>query len=106
MAVAYTILSQDRSTQGKRVQNVQIAYTTEAYSSGLPVSGASIGLPTVIESLQVYDCGAAGVHCEFNGGKIRLFQSPAVAATPSTAAALSEVSGNQTITVKVIAVGW
>lgn len=106
MAAAYTILSQDRTDQGKRVQNVQIAYTTEAYSSGLSVDGGQLGLPNVVEYLQVYDLGGSGLVAQFNGGKIRLFQSPAVAATPAAAAALAEVSGSQTVTLKVLAVGW
>ena len=102
MAVAYTINSQDRTGRGKQVTNADIAYTTEAYSSGLPVSGASLGCPNVIESLMVVDQGGAFA-ARYNGGKIRLYQQDG-----STAGAgpLTELSGNQTLTLKVIAIGW
>lgn len=106
MAAVYTILQQDRTDQSKRVHDVQIAYTAEAYSSGLAVDLPSVGMRQVIESLVVYDLGGAGVVAQFNGGKIRLFQSPAVAATPAAAAALAEVSGAQTITLKARIVGF
>lgn len=99
MAVAYTINYQDRTGRGKHMVNVDIAYTTEAYSSGLPVSGAQLGLPNVIESLMVIDQGG-GFAARYNGGKIRLYQEG------SGAGALTEVSGNQTLTLKVIAIGW
>jgi hypothetical protein len=99
MAAVYTVLYQDRTDQGKRMNNVQIAYTTEAYSSGLAVDGASLGCPNVIESLMVYDQGG-GFAARFNGGKIRLYQEG------SGAGALTEVSGNQTVTMKVVAIGW
>lgn len=99
MAVAYTINYQDRTGRGKRIVNADIAYTTEAYSSGLPVSGASLGCPTVIESLLVIDQGG-GFAARFKDGKIRLYQEG------SGAGALTEVSGNQTVTMKVVAIGW
>jgi hypothetical protein len=99
MAAAYTILYQDRSGRGKAVNTVQIAYTTESYSSGLAVSGEQLGCPNVIESLDVYDAGG-GFTANFNGGKIRLYEEG------TGAGALTEVSGNQTVTVKVIATGW
>jgi len=99
MAVAYTVQYQDRTGRGKQVSNVDIVYTAEPYSSGLPVSGASIGCPNVIESLMVYDQGG-GFAARFEGGKIRLYQQG------SGAGALTEVSGNQNLTLKVVAVGW
>ena len=100
MAVAYNINYQDRTGRGKQVSNVQIDYTAEAYSSGLPVSGASIGCPNVIESLLVIDQGG-GFAARFEGGKIRLYQQG------SGAGALTELgAGNQTLTLKVVAVGW
>lgn len=98
MAASYSILYQDRSGRGKSVNTVEIAYTTESYSSGLSVDGAKLGCPNNIDSLMVYD--SAGYHADFNGGKIRLFEQD------GTTGALAEVSGNQTITVKVIATGW
>lgn len=106
MAVTYSIVYQDRTGRGKQMTNATLAYTTEAYSSGLTVSGAALGMPNVIESLVIYDSGNSGLVADFNGGKIRLYQSPAVAATPAAAAALAEVSGNQTVTLKVVAIGW
>lgn len=99
MAATYTVLYQDRSGRGKAVNTVQIAYTTESYSSGLAVDGGQLGCPNVIESLDVYDAGG-GFTANFSGGKIRLYQQGA------GAGALTEVSGNQTVTVKVIATGW
>lgn len=99
MAAVYTILYQDGTDRGKRMNNVQIAYSSEAYSSGLAVDGASLGCPNVIESLMVYDQGG-GFAAQFNGGKIRLYQEGA------GAGALTEVSGSQTVTVKVVAIGW
>ena len=98
MAATYTILYQDRSGRGKSVQTVQIAYDTEAYSSGLAVSKAALGCPNNIDSLVVYDCPA--FLAAFDGGKIRLYGEG------GGSGALAEVSGNQTITVKVIATGW
>ena len=98
MAATYSILYQDRSGRGKKVVTAQIAYSTDPYSSGLSVSGASLGCPNNIDSLMVYD--SPGVTASYNGGKIRLYQQGA------GAGALTEVSGNQTITVKVIATGW
>lgn len=98
MAAAYSILYQDRSGRGKSVQTVQIAYTTESYSSGLSVDGAKLGCPNNIDSLVVYDCPE--YLAAYNGGKIRLYEQD------GDAGALVEVSGNQTITVKVIATGW
>jgi hypothetical protein len=47
----------------------------------------------------VYDQGG-GFAARFNGGKIRLYQEG------SGAGALTEVSGNQTVTMKVVAIGW
>lgn len=98
MAAVYSILYQDRSGRGKSVNTVQIAYTTEPYSSGLSVSGESLGCPNNIDSLMVYD--SQGYHAAFSGGKIRLFVEG------GGAGPLAEVSGNQTITLKVIATGW
>ena len=99
MAATYSILYQDRSGRGKAVNTVQIAYSADPYSSGLAVDGAQLGCPNVIESLTVYDAGG-GFTANFSGGKIRLYQEG------TGAGALTEVSGNQTVTVKVIAVGW
>lgn len=99
MAATYTILYQDRTGRGKHVATAQIAYSADPYSSGLAVDGAQLGCPNVIESLDVYDAGG-GFTANFNGGKIRLYQQGA------GAGALTEVSGNQTVTVKVIATGW
>lgn len=99
MAATYSILYQDRTCRGKHLNTVQIAYDAETYSSGLAVSGAKLGCPNVIESLQVYDQGG-GFSARFQGGKIRLYQEG------SGAGALTEVSGDQTVTVKVIAIGW
>lgn len=98
MAATYSILYQDRTGRGKQVSNVSIAYSTEAYSSGLAVDGASMGMPNNIESITVYD--APAVHAAYNGGKIRLYQQGA------GAGALTEVSGAQTITLKLVAIGW
>jgi hypothetical protein len=98
MAATYTILYQDRSGRNKNVQTVSIAYDTQAYSSGLAVDGASLGCPNNIDSLIVYD--SQGFHAAFNGGKIRLYKQD------GSTGALTEVSGNQTITVKVVATGW
>jgi len=98
MAAVYTILSQDRTDQGKRVINAQIAFSSESYSSGLSLDRGQLGLPNVIESLSVYDQG--GGFAPRYDGKIRLYQQG------SGAGALTEVSGAQTVTVKVIAIGW
>lgn len=176
MAVTYSILYQDVSTQGKNVNSVQIAYSSEAYTGqGLPLDGASLGCPVNIDSVVVYDSagfpaafskssavtfqdagdtvtlnahglsngavvrfssiasttgisantsyyvvGAAantfqlaaspggsalalttdGTGVLENSGKLRLYKQD------GTTGALAEVSGNQTITVKVIATGW
>lgn len=102
MAVAYSINYQDRTGQSKKIVNANIVYTTEAYSSGLPVSGAALGLPNIIESLMVYDQGG-GFAARFEGGKIRLYQQDG---TTTGAVALTELSGNQTLTLKVVAIGW
>lgn len=99
MAVAYQVLYQDRSGRGKQVTTAQIVYTAEAYSSGLPVAGEQLGMPNVVESLMVYDSGG-GFTANFSGGKIRLYQQGAAAG------ALTEVSGAQTVTVRVVAQGW
>lgn len=99
MAVAYNINYQDRTGRGKHMVNADIVYTAESYSSGLPVSGESIGMPNVIESLLVIDQGG-GFAARYNGGKIRLYQEG------SGAGALTELSGSQTLTLKVIAIGW
>lgn len=98
MAATYSILYQDRSGRGKNIQTVSIAYATESYSSGLAVDGASLGCPNNIDNLMVYD--SQGFHAAFNGGKIRLYKQD------GSTGALTEVSGNQTITVKVVATGW
>lgn len=99
MAVAYSILYRDKSGRGKEIVTAQIAYTTEAYSSGLPVDGGQLGCPNIIENLDVYDAGG-GFTANFSGGKIRLYQQGA------GAGALTEVSGSQTVTIRVIAQGW
>lgn len=98
MAATYTILNQDRSDQSDRINDVEIAFSAETYSSGLSVDLAKCGMRQVIKSLIVYD--AVGVSASFNGGKIRLYQQGA------GAGALTEVSGNQTITVKARVVGF
>jgi hypothetical protein len=98
MAATYTILYQDRSGRGKNVQTVSIAYSSETYSSGLSVSGDKLGCPNNIDSLVVYD--SQGFHAAYNGGKIRLYEQD------GTTGDLTEVSGDQTITVKVVATGW
>jgi len=100
MAVAYDIEYQDRTGRGKQMTTAEIAYTAEPYSSGLPVSGVSLGMPNVIESLMVVDQGG-GFAARFEGGKIRLYQEG------TGAGALTELgAGNQTLTLKVVAIGW
>lgn len=104
MAATYTVLYQDRSGRGKNVNTIKIEYTSEAYSSGLAIDKDKLDCPNNIDSLVVYDSG--GYHAQYTGdketqpGKIRLYKQD------GTTGALVEVSGNQTITVKVIATGW
>lgn len=98
MAAVYTILDNDRTDRGKRVITAQIAYSSESYSSGLAVDGPSLGCRNAVISLNVID--SPGLAASFNGGKIRLYQQGAGAGL------LTEVSGSQTVTVKVIAIGF
>lgn len=98
MAAVYTILDNDRTDGGKKLITAQIAYTSESYSSGLAVDGPSLGCRNAVLSLSVID--APGFAPSFNGGKIRLYQQGA------GAGALTEVSGSQTVTLKVIAIGF
>ena len=98
MAAVYTILDNDRTDQGKRIITAEIAYSSESYSSGLAVDGPSLGCRNAILSLNVID--SPGFAPSFNGGKIRLYQQGA------GAGALTEVSGSQTVTLKVIAIGF
>lgn len=176
MAVTYSILYQDRSSQGKDINSVQISYAAEAYTGlGLPVDMAKVGCPNNIDSLVVYDSkgyhaayslsaavtftaatdvvnltghglsngdrvvfssiatttaivpnvqyyvvssaantfkvaassGGSAIDLDLDGTgvlvtapKIRLYQQD------GTTGALAEVSGNQTVAVKVIATGW
>jgi len=102
MPVAYSINYQDRTGRGKHLVNADIVYTTEAYSSGLPVSGGALGMPNVIESLMVVDQGGAFA-ARFNNGRIRLYQQDG---TTTGAAPLTELTGNQTLTLRVVAIGW
>lgn len=98
MAATYTILDNDRTDRGKKVITAQIAYSAEAYSSGLAVDGPSLGCRNAILSLNVID--SPGLAPSFNGGKIRLYEQGAGAGL------LTEVSGAQTVTVKVVAIGF
>ena len=99
MAAVYTILSQDKTQRSKKMNTVQIAYSADPYSSGLSVDGSKLGLPNSIESINVIDSGS-GLLANFNGGKIRLFEQDGASGP------LVEVSGNQTVTIKAIVIGF
>lgn len=95
------IRQNDRTDQGKRIVDAQIAYTAaDTYSSGLPIDLAQLGFRQVCESLSVYS--APGYAASFDGGKIRLYQQGAAAGV------LTEVAGGASpvVTVKVRAIGF
>lgn len=102
MAATYSFISREKNHEGKLVVNATISYVNEPYNNGLTVTKEQLGFRNVIESLIVYDQGG-GFAGRFGAGKIQLYQQdPGVPG----ATELSPVTGNQTVSVKVIAVGW
>lgn len=101
MAVSYTILSNDRTDEGKSRVQARISYAAEAYSAGLPVSGPSLGMATSLESLFVESAEANEatiIKFDKATNKIRIYEE--------TTGTFAEVSGNQTLDVVVVATGW
>lgn len=103
MAATYTLTSRERNHEGKTVTTATIAYSNEPYSTGLIVTKEKLGFRNVIESLVVFDQGG-GYAARFASGKIQLYQQDATLNLGPIE--LPEVSGNQTVTLKVVAVGW
>ncbi len=102
MAVAYSVLTEDKTSAGKTRVVASIAYTAEAYSTGVPVVAANLGCPNSLESLKILDDGfpaAADILKWVNStSKIRRYTEGA--------GTFAETSGNQTFTVIVEAIGW
>lgn len=101
MAVSYAILSNDRLDEGKSRVQARISYAAEAYSAGLPLSPADLGMAVNLESVFI-ESGepalASIMKFDKSSNKIRIYKE--------SAGTFAEVSGNQTLDVVVIATGW
>lgn len=99
MAVTYTIQPNQYRLAGRANVEALISYAAEPYSAGLPVVGAQLGMPNILEDL-VIESGAPGnanlYKFDPSTNKIRIY----------TAATGVEVTGNQTLDVLVLARGW
>ncbi len=101
MSVAYTIVSTKKRDDGRFEVVADIAYSSEAYSSGVAVDKGQLGLPTVLESLVFVDA-------EDNTTRQFKFNpaSEKIRAYAETASDYAEVSGTLTATLRVQAVGY
>lgn len=101
MAVAYTLNTRDKTNAGKKLNGITIAYTTEAYSSGLSFDKAQFGMPNSLEALSIVEAESnAGsiFKVDMANSKIRIYRE--------SAGSYAEASGNQTVTISVFAIGW
>jgi hypothetical protein len=104
MAATYTkTVIREENTNGKNVRWVgTIAYSSQAYSSGVAVSGASMGMPTTIEELTILgdSTNSVGTFYKWDPTNVTIHIYNMVSG------AVVEASGNQTLTVIVSAKGW
>lgn len=80
-------------------------------TGGIPIAKASLAMPNFLESVDILESGSADGYIykvDLANAKIKIFVSPAVASTPSTAVALSELasSATPTGTIVVLAKGY
>jgi len=103
MSAVYTVLEKKNLPDAYQVHAL-IAYTAEAYSSGLEVLKASLGLPAVLQNLLI-ESATPGDQTIYkydpSSQKIRIYEQD-VGGTETFA----EVSGAQTVNIRVIAQGW
>lgn len=100
MSATYSILEK-KSNNDDYAVHASIAYSAEAYSSGLAVDKAKLGLPVVLQELLIESGtpGDANIYkYDASSEKIRIYEE--------TAGSYAEVSGAQTVTVRVCAKGW
>ena len=103
MAVTYTINQKSLMDDRRKMVLATIAYSAEAYSSGVPVAKASLGLPNSIDFLAIVDAVTDIASTNFwkwdsAAEKLRGFVE--------SAGTYAETSGNQTKTFKVMAIGY
>lgn len=102
MAVAYTIQYDEiNGGSGRREVQALVAFTAESYSAGLPIAKAKMGLPTVMESFQIVSATPGDTdQYKYDPAteKVRIYEE--------VADAYVEVSGNQTVSIVVKAIGW
>lgn len=103
MALAVTFVTNIGFGESGRRKKVvaNLAYTAEAYSSGLSLPKASLGLPNVIESLEFVSATPADTNMykwDSATSKIRIYEE--------VSDSYVEVSGNQTVTIQIEALGW
>jgi hypothetical protein len=80
-------------------------------TGGIPIAKASLGMPNFLESVDIVEMSSADGYIykvDLANAKIKIFVSPAVASTPSSAVALSELANSATPqgTIAVIAKGY
>lgn len=106
MALAITVLNNVGYDGGGKRHKViaDLVYTAQAYSSGLSVPKGNLGMPNVLESLVVLSATPGDTNqykYDASSEKIRIF-----AETAETDTQYEEVSGDQTVTIRVEALGW
>lgn len=101
MAATYTLVSRDKTNAGKKLNGVSIAYAADAYSSGVSFDKAQLGMPNSLEALSIIEAESnAGTifKVDMTNSKIRIYRE--------SAGVMTEASGNQTVTISVLAIGW
>jgi hypothetical protein len=108
MATTYTINKTLGYGENGRRKTViaTIAYSAVTYGTsppGLPVTGASLGLPNTVESVLFVDDSDADTNLykyDYSQGTIRVYVQNV------STQAYAEQSGSTTVTVTVQAIGW
>lgn len=103
MSAVYTILKKKAHRDAYQVHAL-IAYSAEAYSSGLAVSKAGLSLPVNLQQLLIESAtpGDQSIYkYDPSSQKIRIYEQD-VGGTETFA----EVSGAQTVNIRVIAEGY
>lgn len=87
---------------GRRKKLVaDLVFTSATYSSGLSVPGSSLGMSNSVDELEFVQASPADTNMykwDAVNQKIRIYAEGA--------AVYAEVSGNQTVTIRISAIGW
>lgn len=104
MSQVYTINVWER-IRGRVNVEAQIAFTSDSYSSGLTVDPTQLNCPSSLDSLLIESASPADSRIfKFDkaASKIRIYAQ----AASGSGSQYAEVSGNQTVSLFVVAKGW